>query len=595
MIMRLYASRKFGGGCCAGAAMFTKSQLLNKKDRILVGLSPRKMAKESTFLAIRIIAVVHATLPRKILSSIFSALCVISSASGNEPPEDSGVTSQPSTEPTDYFRSDLDFSELNTLEERQVSDIKLLLDHLDTDFPPQAQRPPVEITGINDSATAAEQSLRFGAALARRDINRLLFFIRKLQINPVYKLANDAIQFESQLEASSGQRLADAIRHGEITRLEHILEIEQPDLEQYLPSDGAGKEYVWGISTVTPLLFAVAQGDVNSARRLLKAGADPDTRDRGGLMSPLFKALLDNNDTLIRLLGEAGADLDQIVGGELRMSPIAWCLSKGERDRAALLVKLGADPDIRDYAGWTALMDALFYEDLEAVELLLSVSDPRISSQDDITPRHRSKKLDLPFLPRGNALFLAQRMLSSRASEIANALRNRAAELDPETGAQILELSAQHSRSRLLWFEGRKQMSIEAHRKALMVVDVPSLTGLSNGNVISKSMEMLTELHEMLLITGQAPSAEEYASVAHITDLGGWHAPLHEMLDIIAAGRETYPSDKLNAWQAAYGTPVHDNWNFERLNNWVESIQETKKRDRLFDVLDFFEQNGWQR
>jgi len=512
-------------------------------------------------------------------------LCIFSPVYANETAGDTDAGSQTGVDPADFSRSDLSFSERDNLENQLAAQIVALFKQLDADFPPEVPLPIIEIAGLADPETAYRQTYRFEDALLTRDINALLRMMRLLQIRPQYDRFDNIIRFTSELDTSPSARIRSAIETDDLASLSDILENDQLDLEQYVP----------GIETYTPLLLAVKQGNVEATRLLLAAGANPDTRDRGQVLSPLFQALIDSNGDIIRLLAEARADLQQIVGGDLRMSPVALSVAQGQLEDTALLLKYGADPDVQDYAGWTALMDAVYQQQYDAIDLLIPVSDPRIESTDDITRRHRSKNLDLQFLPSGNALFLALRMRSAQAPAIADALRDRAATLDPEAGIQQLELSAQHSNSRLNWFAGDKQRAIDAHREALSVVDVSSITELTNGDVITQSMMMLTELHEMLLISGQELTEAEYADVAHITELGGWHKPLHDMLDIMAAGRETYPAKQLSAWQLSYGIPQRTSWNFERLNNWVESIKNEEQRDRLFDVLDFFEMSGWQR
>lgn len=516
---------------------------------------------------------------------VLALVCVLSSGHANEPAADTNADLQPAVELVDLNRSDLSLSERDNLEDQLASQIEALFKQLDADFPPEVQLPIIEITGLADPETAYTQTYRFEDALLTRDINTLLRMMRLLQIRPDYEKLDNVIRFSSGLDASPIARIRTAIESGDLVSLSDTLENERLDLEQY----------VAGVQSYTPLLLAVKQGNVEATRLLLAAGADPDTRDRDQVISPLSQALMDSNHDIIRLLAQARADLQQTVGGDLYLSPVAMSVAQGQLEDTALLLEFGADPDVQDYAGWTALMDAVFRQQFDAIDLLIPVSDPRIESTDDITRRHNSKNLDVRFLPSGNALFLALRMRSERAPAIAKALRDRAAALDPDAGIQQLELSAQRSNSRLYWFEGGEQQAIDAHREALSVVDVSSITEVTNDDVITQSMTMLTELHEMLLINAQELTAAEYADVAHITELGGWHKPLHEMLDIVALGRKTYPAKELAAWQLAYGVPQRISWNFERLNNWVESIEDERQRDRLYDVLDFFEMSGWQR
>ena len=521
-----------------------------------------------------------------VVVSLFN-ITVVSMASGNEP---AGITAnqtaRPVVDPADFYRSDLRLSEREKLEEQLVENIEHMLEQIDSQYPQLTPRPTIVITGFSDAASGDSMSRRFADVLWRHDINKLVNIMRQYLIEPTYRRPdNDTLVFESKLHASFGARLINAIEESDYVELENILKNDQVDLERYLP----------GIHKITPLLLAVGLDKVEAVQQLIAAGADPDKRDRGYSSSPLFLALKNGNAEIIRILGEAGADFNEGIGGQNRVSPIAWAIANDKAEHAALLIEFGANPNVTDYAGWTALMDAIFNEQIEVVDALLPLSDPRVVSKDDITRKHRYKNLGLRFLPSGNALFLARRMRSDRAAEIADALRARAAELDADTGLKLIELSAQRSSSRLAWFEGRKQASIDAHRAALEIVSVPSISELSNGELITQAMQMLTELHEMLLITGQKMTDEEVANVEHITGIGGWHAPLHDMLDILSAGQLSYPAEQLDAWFATNGMPSREDWNFDRLNTWVESITDERQRDRLFDVLDFFELKGWRR
>ena len=519
--------------------------------------------------------------------AVFTALVVCGNAIGDESSSEDDVASPSIIDPAKFRNSDLNYSELSELSDQLASQVELMLEQLDIDFPAQVPRPQIEITGLADSTNAVVFGEKMREILWRGDVRRLLEVMKTLEIKPEYTRLADVIRFESALEVSSAARILQAIDSNDLSALSDIIEAEEPDLEQYLPDS----------DSLTPLLYAVTKGNVEATQLLLSAGANPDTQPRARLvsLSPLYQALVDEHDELVKLIGSSGANLDELIGGGHRMSPVAFAVLQDRLDYAQWLIEFGADPNVQDYAGWTALMDALWHEFPSAIDLLIPVSDPRIISADDMTRRHASKNLDLPFLPRGNALFLALRMGTDESPAIANAIRDRAIELEPEYGLSRLELSAQHSRSRLFWFEDQRLQAIDAHRSALAIVDVSSLTGISDGHVITQSMEMLTELHEMLLIEGQTLTDAEYSDVAHITALGGWHAPMHDMLDVIAAGIKVYPVEKLELWAATHGTPERTNWNFDRLNTWVESIDDTVVRDRLFDVLDFYEMNGWVR
>ena len=489
-------------------------------------------------------------------------------------------------DPAEYLRSDLSFTDRERLEAAAVADIERLLDRFERERTLGAP-PEVRVTGFAVPEMARMTAERLADALRRHDVERLLHDLRLYLIPATYtRSADGAIVFESRFEASAGNRLRRALHEDDLASLEAVLADGAPSLDSYLP----------GRERITPLLHAIELGRVEAVRRLLDAGADPDAPVGPILRTPLQAALDAGDETVAGLLAGAGANLDRFVmGARGSRPPLAHALADGATDRAVLLLELGADPDAADHAGWTPLMDAVFAERLELVDALLPVADPRPVSTDEITRRHHSKDLGVRYMPRTNALHLATRMSSPRGPEIADAIRARAAALDPDAGATLVGMVAARSAADAAAFEGRSARAAAELRDGLALVDIGSIDGATNGELIVLAMSMLTELHELLLVSGDEPSAAERADVRHLIDLGGWHAPLHDMLDAIGAARVEYPAGRLRAWSAAHGVPDREDWSFERLNAWVESIGDADVRDRLFDTLDFFEMEGWTR
>lgn len=98
-----------------------------------------------------------------------------------------------------------------------------------------------------------------------------------------------------------------------------------------------------------PLSLAAAFGGVESARSLIRAGADLNTKSTG-------------------------------LGG---VAPLHACVFGGQNETLRLLLESGADPDVRQDAGFTALMGAAQNGNLEAVTLLLDHgADPALTMPD---------------------------------------------------------------------------------------------------------------------------------------------------------------------------------------------------------------------
>jgi ankyrin repeat protein len=120
----------------------------------------------------------------------------------------------------------------------------------------------------------------------------------------------------------------------------------------------------------TPLQWAVFNGDVAEARRLLKEGADVTARNSYGVNAMQLAADTANTE-LIQLLLKAGADAESPnADGETALHVVA---RSGNVEAAKLLLKAGARVDARERFGdQTPLMWAVARRHPEMVELLIS-------------------------------------------------------------------------------------------------------------------------------------------------------------------------------------------------------------------------------
>ncbi len=115
------------------------------------------------------------------------------------------------------------------------------------------------------------------------------------------------------------------------------------------------------------LLAAAGAGDAPAVRRLLAAGARPETRDADGF-TPLMLAAGSGSAEAVRLLLGAGAD----PNGARRSgwTALMEATARGRTDAARLLLEAGARPDERDRAFGTALDLAERKGQVALVELL---------------------------------------------------------------------------------------------------------------------------------------------------------------------------------------------------------------------------------
>jgi ankyrin repeat protein len=122
----------------------------------------------------------------------------------------------------------------------------------------------------------------------------------------------------------------------------------------------------------TPLHFAAANGQVETARMLLAAGAPINAEESsewyGAGPTPLQRACLRGHLAVCRLLVDAGADVNMDGGIG---SPLHWAVYKSNLELVRVLIEAGADLGAFGDHGETALHSAARYGVVETVALLL--------------------------------------------------------------------------------------------------------------------------------------------------------------------------------------------------------------------------------
>jgi hypothetical protein len=148
----------------------------------------------------------------------------------------------------------------------------------------------------------------------------------------------------------------------------------------------------------TPLQWAVYNGDVVEARRLLRAGADVSLANKYGA-TPMSLAAEVGNSEMLKVLLEAGAHADSPnADGQTALMAVA---RTGNVEAARLLIEHGATVDAKEkWGGQTALMWASARRHPEMMQLLISRgADVNAASIDRDYQRHvtaegRPKSLD---------------------------------------------------------------------------------------------------------------------------------------------------------------------------------------------------------
>jgi ankyrin repeat protein len=82
-------------------------------------------------------------------------------------------------------------------------------------------------------------------------------------------------------------------------------------------------------------------------RRLLKAKADPNRADKVGVR-PLMRAAMKGNLEMLKLLLDAGADLEaqQRSEGQDRGTALRFAVSHDHKEAVVFLLKAGANPNV---------------------------------------------------------------------------------------------------------------------------------------------------------------------------------------------------------------------------------------------------------
>ena len=134
----------------------------------------------------------------------------------------------------------------------------------------------------------------------------------------------------------------------------------------------------------TPLHWAASEGHAGAITALLEAGADPDARNESG-GTPLLWAAFEGHAGAIATLLEAGADPD--ARSKNGNTSLHWAAFKGHAGAIAALLEAGADPDAQVLGGWTPLHVAAGEDRAGAITALLEGgADPSARKENGDTP-----------------------------------------------------------------------------------------------------------------------------------------------------------------------------------------------------------------
>lgn len=146
----------------------------------------------------------------------------------------------------------------------------------------------------------------------------------------------------------------------------------------------------------TALLIATHQNHIDAARTLIKAGADVNAKDAIA-DSPYLYAGARGHLEILRLTLDHGADLTSLNRfGGTALIPAA---ERGHVDTVATVIAAGVDVNHVNKLGWTALMEAVVLADggprhQQIAQLLLDGgADPNIPDFDGVTALQHARRM----------------------------------------------------------------------------------------------------------------------------------------------------------------------------------------------------------
>jgi ankyrin repeat protein len=129
----------------------------------------------------------------------------------------------------------------------------------------------------------------------------------------------------------------------------------------------------WGL---TPLSWAIYNGNVDMAKLLIEKGANVNARSS----SPLSHAATKGNVDMVKLLIESGANVN--AKDKDGFTPLDNAVGKGNNiDIVKLLVEKGANVNAKDGGGFTPLITAAYYGNIDIVKFLIESGAKNVNAK----------------------------------------------------------------------------------------------------------------------------------------------------------------------------------------------------------------------
>lgn len=140
---------------------------------------------------------------------------------------------------------------------------------------------------------------------------------------------------------------------------------------------------------VTPLFLAAAAGHFKVVQTLIQEGAQVDAARITDGATPLFEAALFGHSNIVKKLIDNGASVDVARSSDGATPLIVAPVTLGFDSELMVkdLLEAGAELELRNLDGWTALYSSAYWGNLETLKIfLLKGADPRAPDNNGNTP-----------------------------------------------------------------------------------------------------------------------------------------------------------------------------------------------------------------
>lgn len=507
------------------------------------------------------------------------------------------------TSPKNYLNKLLDKSAF----EAEANELFDYLESITTDY---QYSPSVSVVGTKNQRIIQRAADALNQFIAVRSldgvISTLAFY--DLHIEPGYKselymLGNFIVTVRHGPKQSvtkraknefNGLRLRSAIEKHDDATVKQILDAHDNDLSLFSPRLTVASVEL--LQPMTLLRLSVTNGNAKTTRLILDAltggRRNTDLLGKGYSTEPILKTALLNADAItVRQLIEAGAMPDNSYPGHYyygySSSPIFDAVKSGDVAKVALLHEYGVSLDSRSTYDWTPLMLALWLQEKSIIEYLIPLSDPFDSTDQSLIDEKEISEDIVSYLPPVNTIFLARRLEAGDAKEVELKLVARAKEQSAES-VDRLYIHSDISTGLLAYRNRNVDAALEAYNTALNYVDISSIDGLSDGPTIVALMNALLNKHTTLLTQGIAFPDEDRQSVAHLTSIGGWNEPIHDLLDVFHASTISDGASALADWRTKHGNPGQLVWESLIVQDWIDSQADSDLQRRLSGIMEQF-------